>query len=239
MFWMLYMVVDVWSRKIVAAQVHERESDELAAIVLAEACQREGVVAGQLGLHSDNGPAMRGQNLLVKLRDLGVASSFSRPHTSNDNPFSEALFRTMKYRPQYPDGAFVSLVAAQAWVDAFASWYNEDHQHSGIRFVTPVERHDGREIAILNRRHEVYREARARTPERWSGTTRNWTPIALVCLNPATSPRSDRSQSSIAANLGGERRVGQGRSAGELASEPFTRPSTPRQSPESTAGYPL
>ena len=116
----------------------------------------------------------------------------------------------MKYRPQYPDGAFVSLVPAQAWVGAFVAWYNEDHQHSGVRFVTPVERHEGRETAILNRRHEVYREARARTPERWSGTTRNWTPIVLVCLNPATSSRSDRPQPFIAANLGAERRVGQG-----------------------------
>ncbi len=188
MFWMLYMVVDVWSRRIVAARVHERESDELAAALLEEAYHREGVRPGQLGLHSDNGPAMKGQTLLVKLRDLGVTSTFSRPHTSDDNAFSEALFRTMKYRPSYPDGAFITLEAAQAWVDAFVRWYNEDHQHSGIRFVTPVERHEGRDSAILATRRQVYEAARGRTPQRWTRQTRDWTPVAVVCLNPSLRP---------------------------------------------------
>ena len=236
MFWMLYMVVDVWSRKIVAARVHDRESDELAAGVLEQAYRREGVRPGELGVHSDNGAAMRGQTLLVKLRDLGVTSTFSRPHTSDDNPFSEALFRTMKYRPEYPDGAFVSVEAAQAWVDAFVRWYNEDHQHSAIRFVTPAQRHDGREVDILENRRHVYEAARTRAPRRWSGQTRNWTPVPIVCLNPHQRP----SRPAPAVHMrqpGGERRAGQGRrsAAGELASEPLTRPSTPRQSPFPTA----
>jgi putative transposase len=236
MFWMLYMVVDVWSRKIVAARVHDREADGLAAALLEDAYRREGVSPGELGVHSDNGAAMRGQTLLVKLRDLGVTSTFSRPHTSDDNPFSEALFRTMKYRPNYPDRAFPTVQAGQAWVDAFVRWYNEDHQHSGIRFVTPAERHDLREVAILANRRRVYEAARAGAPRRWSGQTRNWTPIAVVSLNPHQRP----SRPAPAVHMrpaGGERRAGQGRrsAAGESASEPLNRPSTPRQSPLPTA----
>jgi transposase InsO family protein len=237
MFWMLYMVVDVWSRKIVAARVHDRESDELAAALLTSAYHREGVRPGQLGVHSDNGAAMKGQTLLAKLRDLGVTSTFSRPHTSDDNPFSEALFRTMKYRPEYPAGRpFATVEAAQTWVDAFVRWYNEDHQHSAIRFVTPSERHDGREVRILENRHRVYEAARAQTPGRWSRQTRNWAPVPIVWLNPHQC--SSRPAPAVhSGHFGGERRVGQGRrsAAGESASEPLTRPSTPRQSPSPTA----
>jgi putative transposase len=185
-FWLLYMVVDVWSRKIVAAKVHDHESDELAAALLQQAYRREGARPGQLGVHSDNGPAMKGQTLLIKLKDLGVSNTFSRPHTSDDNPFSEALFRTMKYRPDYPDGAFASIEAAQAWVDAFVRWYNEDHQHSGIRFVTPAQRHAGLDVGILENRRQVYAEARARRPSRWTRGTRDWTRIEVVRLNPHT-----------------------------------------------------
>lgn len=184
-FWLLYMVVDVWSRKIVAAQVHDHESDELAAVLIEQACQREGIERSGLVIHSDNGPAMKGKTLLAAMQTLGIVSSFSRPHVSDDNPFSEALFRTLKYRPDYPDGPFISLEAAQEWVKGFVNWYNDDHQHSGIRFVTPAQRHDGSEIAILANRKIVYDAARARTPQRWTCKTRNWNPIEVVELNPA------------------------------------------------------
>jgi hypothetical protein len=183
-FWLLYMVVDVWSRKVVAARVHANESDELASVLIEEACRREGVARGQLVIHSDNGPAMKGKTVLAMMQDLGVVPSFSRPRVSDDNPFSEALFRTMKYRPGYPDQPFPSLEAAQAWVDDFVRWYNHDHQHSGIRFVTPAQRHDGHEHAILANRARVYAVARARTPDRWAGSTRNWSPVPVVRLNP-------------------------------------------------------
>jgi hypothetical protein len=113
-----------------------------------------------------------------------VSSSFSRPHTSDDNPFSEALFRTMKYRPDYPDGAFATLEAAQAWVDAFVAWYNNDHQHSGIRFVTPAQRHAGLDVEILENRRRVYAEARARRPQRWTRGSRNCRRIEVVRLSP-------------------------------------------------------
>ena len=235
MFWMLYMVMDVWSRKIVAARVYDCESDDLAASLIEDACRREGVLPGHLGVHSDNGPAMKGKTLLAKCREIGVTNSFSRPHTSDDNPFSEALFRTMKYRPEYPDGAFGSIEAAQTWVDTFVRWYNEDHQHSGIRFVTPAERHDGRERGILQNRRRVYEVARARMPTRWSGQTRDWTPIAVVYLNPASTARSGRGQPSIADTSGESAGRIKGGAAGELARVPLSRPSTPRKSPSSTA----
>jgi len=183
-FWLLYMVVDVWSRKVVAARVHDHESDELASALLDETCAREGVDRAGLVVHSDNGAAMKGKTMLAKMQDLGIVPSFSRPRVSNDNPFSESLFRTMKYRPNYPDGPITSVEAAQAWVDAFVLWYNEDHQHSGIRFVTPSQRHDGADIAILANREEVYKAAKQRCPNRWSGQTRDWSHISEVRLNP-------------------------------------------------------
>ncbi len=183
-FWLLYMVVDVWSRKIVAARVHDHESDELASVLIDEACRREGIDRAGLVIHSDNGPAMKGKTVLAKMQELGIVPSFSRPRVSDDNPFSEALFRTMKYRPDYPDGPFASVEAAQDWVDRFVLWYNEDHQHSGIRFVTPVQRHDGTDIAILANRERVYAAARDRHPGRWSGKIRDWSHIGVVRLNP-------------------------------------------------------
>ena len=183
-FWLLYMVVDVWSRKIVAARVHDHESDELASVLIDETCRREGIDRAGLVIHSDNGPAMKGKTVLAKMQELGIVPSFSRPRVSDDNPFSEALFRTMKYRPDYPDGPFASVEVAQAWVNRFVLWYNEDHQHSGIRFVTPAQRHDGTDIAILANRQRVYEAARERHPGRWSGKLRDWSHIGVVRLNP-------------------------------------------------------
>ena len=183
-FWYLYSIIDVWSRKIVGWAVHELQFEVLAAQLVEEACRREGVTYGRLVLHADNGTAMRGKTMLAKLEELGVVPSFSRPRVCDDNPFAEALFRTMKYRPSYPTRPFVTLDDARRWVAGFVDWYNDDHQHSGIRFVTPGERHDGRETAILEHRHRVYLAARARHPRRWTRSTRNWTPIAAVRLNP-------------------------------------------------------
>jgi transposase InsO family protein len=183
-YYFLYAVVDVWSRKLVAWAVHEAQSDELSAPLVAQACAREGVRPGELRLHADNGGAMKGKTMLVKLQELGVMPSFSRPSVSDDNPFPEALFRTLKYRPSYPDGRFASLDEARAWVERFVAWYNEDHQHSGIRFVTPAQRHDGLDEAILARRDEVYQNARSGRPERWSRQTRNWSPVPEVRVHP-------------------------------------------------------
>ena len=183
-FWYLYMVVDVWSRKIVTWAVHTEESSEHASELLGSAYCREGAAPGSLVVHMDNGSPMKGATLVATLERLGVAQSFSRPSVSNDNPYSESLFRTLKYRPGYPSNPFESIEAAQRWIADFVSWYNTRHRHSAIRFVTPAERHAGRDVEILAHRRTVYTEARARHPERWAGKTRNWNPIEEVKLNP-------------------------------------------------------
>jgi putative transposase len=174
----------VWSRKIVGWAVHEHEAAALAAHLFTETCRVQRVEPAGIVLHADNGGPMKGATMVVTLERLGVLASFSRPGVSNDNPFSEALFRTLKYRPDYPTLPFADLAAARAWVGAFVRWYNTTHLHSAIRFVTPEDRHTGRDRALLAARHTVYERARARHPERWSGTTRNWEPIATVALNP-------------------------------------------------------
>jgi transposase InsO family protein len=187
-FWYLYMVEDVWSRKIVGYEVHTEESSEHAAALVAAACRREGVSQGSLVIHMDNGGPMKGATLLATLERLGVAPSYSRPSVSNDNPYSESLFRTMKYRSAYPTGPFPSFEAARRWVADFVAWYNGEHLHSAIRFVTPAERHAGRDAEILAQRQTVYAAAQARNPERWSRGTRNWTPVEEVKLNPESTP---------------------------------------------------
>ena len=137
-----------------------------------------------LVLHSDNGGPMKGATMLATMDRLGITPSFSRPRVSDDNPFSESCFRTLKYRPEYPDQPFASIEAAHVWVARFVEWYNEEHRHSAIRFVTPAQRHDGVESELLARRRDVYEQARQRNPERWTGACRNWTPVPSVILNP-------------------------------------------------------
>lgn len=183
-FLYLYMMVDVWSRKIVAARVFDSELSEHASRLLVEACIRLGIDPRGIVLHADNGVPMKGATMLATMQNLGVVASFSRPRVSDDNPYSESLFRTMKYRPEYPSRPFASIEEAQAWVDAFVLWYNTEHLHSAIRFVTPDDRHYGREEEILSQRHQVYRQAQQRNPHRWSGATRNWVPVKEVRLNP-------------------------------------------------------
>lgn len=184
LFFYLYMVLDVWSRKIVAAQVFAEESMDHSAMLVAQACVFHGVQPEELVLHSDNGGPMKGATMLATLHNLGVTPSFSRPSVSNDNPYSEALFRTMKYRPEYPARPFETVEQAQSWVDTFVFWYNTRHLHSSIRFVTPDDRHYGRELSLLANRQKVYAKARRRNPKRWSKGIRNWDPIKCVWLNP-------------------------------------------------------
>jgi transposase InsO family protein len=183
-FFYLYLIMDVWSRKIVGAAVNTEESSELASELFIETCCRQGLDPDGLVLHSDNGSAMKGSTMLATLQKLGVMASFSRPRVSDDNPFSESLFRTMKYRPHYPSRPFTSQEEAETWVSGFIYWYNFEHRHSAIRYVTPVERHDGREAEILERRRQIYETAKSRHPDRWSGKTRNWNPVTTVRLNP-------------------------------------------------------
>jgi transposase InsO family protein len=182
--WYLYMFIDIYSRKIVGWSVHETENSEYASKLVQSACFSEGIEKDQLVLHSDNGSPMKGSIMLAKLQDLGVMASFSRPAVSNDNPFSESLFRTCKYRPNYPEKPFDSLDVAREWVNKFVTWYNTIHLHSALRFITPEDRHLERDEKILAARHDVYVAAHQKRPERWAGATRNWSVVGEVKLNP-------------------------------------------------------
>jgi putative transposase len=187
MFYRLYLVMDIYSRKIVGWEVHENETAEHASVVIRKACLAQGVSERGLVLHSDNGSPMKGATMLATLQRLGVVPSFSRPSVSNDNPYSESLFGTLKYTPAYPTKPFESLEGARQWVHEFVQWYNHEHRHSAIQFVTPAERHRGDDEAILAKRQTVYEAAKRRNPERWSGKTRNWEPAGEVWLNPENS----------------------------------------------------
>lgn len=179
-----YMMLDVFSRKIVGHEVHVAESAELASQLIRRASLAEGLAGRRLVLHSDNGSAMKGSTMLAMLDQLGVAPSFSRPRVSNDNAYAESLFRTCKYRPDYPSKPFGSLEEAQAWTQKFVRWYNHEHKHSGLKFVTPAQRHGGQAAAILRHREEVYQAAKERNPRRWTQGTRNWELDNQVWLNP-------------------------------------------------------
>jgi putative transposase len=183
-FFYLYLFLDVFSRKIVGFEIFEQESAEDAAAVVSKAYGSEGIRAGEVTLHSDNGGPMKGCTMLVMLQKLGIIPSFSRPSVSNDNPFSESLFRTLKYCPQYPSKSFSFIEEAKAWMLKFVYWYNHVHQHSGINFVTPHARHQGLDKVILANRTRVYEAAKQRYPNRWSGKIRNWEVAGSVCLNP-------------------------------------------------------
>ena len=149
----------------------------------------EGVSPGDVILHADNGGPMKGSMMLATLQNLGIASSFSRPSVSNDNPYSESMFRTLKYCPQYPKKPFESTELALEWVRTFVHWYNNIHQHSGINFVTPNARHNDEDYGILIKRKYIYETARDKNPSRWSGKTRNWARVDEVLLNTKRTNR--------------------------------------------------
>ena len=135
-------------------------------------------------LHGDNGATLKATTVLAMLHWLGIKPSYSRPRVSDDNAFAEALFRTAKYRPEFPIKGFADLETARQWATCFVHWYNHEHRHSGIRYITPAQRHAGQDGAMLAARHAVYQDARQRNPQRRSGSTRNWKPVGAVTLNP-------------------------------------------------------
>lgn len=183
-YFYLYMVIDVWSRKIVGWEVHETECMKRAAMLIENIERTSDFDLSGWVLHADNGSPMRGSTMVATLQRLGAIASFSRPGVSDDNAYSESLFRTLKYRPGYPTSGFATIEDARAWVEGFVLWYNTEHLHSGIRYVTPEDRHSGRDLEVLANREQVYQAARAKNPARWSGACRNWDPIEKVRLNP-------------------------------------------------------
>ena len=182
----LHLIHDLYSRKIVGWEVHLEENGDNASELLRRSYLAESISQQNkpLVLHSDNGAPMKSSTLLATMQFLGVAPSYSRPRVSDDNAYVEALFRTCKYRPNYPAQGFANIDDARDWVLQFVRWYNGTHCHSGIKFVTPDQRHRGADKTLLAKRDEVYAAAKQKQPQRWSGGTRNWTPVNEVSLNP-------------------------------------------------------
>lgn len=181
-----YVLMDVWSRKIVGWEIHTEESEAHARDFfrrVAAAHNVEGV-----HLHADNGNPMRGVTILVLFFSLGILPSYSRPRVSNDNPFSESLFKTLKYRAGYPR-RFKDINHARRWISDFANWYNTEHRHSGIGHITPNDRHDGRAAQIMAHRNQVLQNARKDHPERWPNGQMHWQEHPVVYLNPDPTTR--------------------------------------------------
>jgi len=198
-FYRLYLIEDIYSRKIVGWEIHEDETAEHASVLIRKTCLSEGIYEQGLVLHSDNGSPMKGATMLATLHKLGIVPSLSRPSVSNDNPYSESLFRTLKYTPAYPAQPFESLQSARQWVHRFVLWYNDEHRHSAIQYVTPNQRHEGLDTSLLAKRKTVYDGAKESTPARWSGNTRNWEPVCEVWLNPPKELHAERSSKTRAA----------------------------------------
>jgi hypothetical protein len=186
--------------------VHDTDSAEHAADLARRTALAEGLHAMPTRpvLHGDNGATLQATTVLAMLHWLGIKPSYSRPRVSDDNAFAEALFRTVKYRPEFPIKGFANLQAARQWAARFVQWYNHEHRHSGIRYVTPAQRHAGQDGRVLAARHAVYQDARKRNPQRWSGRTRNWTLVGVVTLNPERDAvvRAATSQIQLSGSIG-------------------------------------
>ena len=190
-YFYLYVIIDVFSRYVVGWMVATGESAALAKQLIAETCAKQGIRPGQLTLHADRGPSMKSKPVALLLADLGVTKTHSRPYTSDDNPFSETHFKTMKYRPDFPD-RFGAIQDARAHCQVFFPWYNDDHRHSGIAFMTPAAGHYGRAPAIIETRSQTLTAAFAANPRRCKG--RPPTPKLLpsvVWINPPATGSSD------------------------------------------------
>jgi transposase InsO family protein len=195
----LYLIMDLYSRKIVGWEVHSNDSADHTTQLVKRTALVESIAS--LGddhkpvLHGDNGASFKATTVLAMLHYLGIKPSYSRPRVSDDNAFVESLFRTAKYRPEFPPTGFAELQAAREWAARFVGWYNAEHRHSGINYVTPSQRHAGEDVALLAARHQLYQQARSSHPARWSRDTRNWAAVAAVTLNPdkeiAPTPEQD------------------------------------------------
>jgi len=181
-YFYLYLFMDIFSRAITGWEINESENGAAAADLFSRLCieqKSQGVT-----LHSDNGSPMRSSHMLATLQKLGVVASFSRPSVSNDNPYSESLFKTLKYTAGYPQ-SFQTIEEARVWMSRFVHWYNNEHRHSRIKYVTPMQRHKGLDVSILFRRDTVFAQARQNNPSRWSSHERSWERPEEVILKRA------------------------------------------------------
>ena len=165
-YFLLYSIIDIFSRYTSGWMVADRESELLAERLIADTIVKQGIEPGQLTVHADRGPSMRSKTVAQMLADLGVDKTHSRPYTSTDNPYSEAAFKTLKYRPDYPN-RFNDIAHATKWAGGFFGWYNNEHRHSGIRMLTPADVHYGRAIQRLAERQLVMDAAYLKHPERF------------------------------------------------------------------------
>ena len=165
-YFYLYVILDVFSRYVVGWMIAEREAASLAETLIAETCAKQGIQRDQLTLHADRGSSMRSKPVALLLSDLGVTKTHTRPYTSNDNPYSEAQFKTLKYRPDFPQ-RFGSVVDARGWAQVFFPWYNNDHYHTGLNLMTPAMVHYGRAETVRDQRNQVLQTAYATRPERF------------------------------------------------------------------------
>ena len=163
----LYVILDIFSRYVVGWMVAPRETAELAKRLIADTCRKQGIVAGDLTIHADRGTSMTSKPVALLLADLGVTKTHSRPHVSDDNPYSESQFKTLKYRPEFPE-RFGSIEDARAFCQQFFPWYNQEHRHSGIALLTPEMVHCGTAGEVVEQRQKVLDAAYARTPERFT-----------------------------------------------------------------------
>ena len=190
-YYYLYVIIDVFSRYVPGFMVAEHESAELAKELIEVSCQRQGIVPQQLTLHSDRGPAMKAKSLALLLSDLGVTKSHSRPHVSNDNPFSEAQFKTVKYHPDFPE-RFGSLQDARAWAEDFFDWYNHHHRHSSLGLMTPSMVHYGKAERVRAQRQQVLEAAYRAHPERFVRGVSSLPPLQeAVWINPPKTTKED------------------------------------------------
>lgn len=183
-YYQLYVILDIFSRYVVGWMVAERESSELAKRLIRESCLKQEVLSDQLTLHADRGSSMKSKPLAMMLSDLGVTKTHSRPHVSNDNPYSESHFKTLKYRPGFPE-RFGSLQDARTFCQEFFTWYNTQHHHSGIAWLTPEDMHYGRAMQTIQIRQQALDEAFIRHPERFRNRPPQaaFPPVA-VWINP-------------------------------------------------------
>ena len=186
-YYHLYVIMDIYSRYIVGWLIADCESQELARKLIHESALKQGVQPNQLTIHADNGPSMKSHTVAQLLEHIGVAKTHNRPYTSNDNPFSESHFKTMKYRPEFPV-RFESLQHAEAFCQQFFSWYNKHHYHSGIAWLTPESVHHARDQMILEQRHAVLMKAFLAHPERFNYKQPQLKKIPkVVYINPPES----------------------------------------------------
>lgn len=162
----LYVILDIFSRYVVGWMVAPRETAELAKRLIADTCRKQGIVAGDLTIHADRGTSMTSKPVALLMADLGVTKTHSQPHVSDDNPYSESQFKTLKYRPEFPD-RFGSIEDARAFCRQFFLWYNQEHHHSGIALLTPQMLHYGMAEQVIELRQQVLDQAYQRNPERF------------------------------------------------------------------------